>query len=84
MVLNFLKNKGLFTDLNKSSGFIDIDGIKVAGISNTNQLMPYLYSIFSNEELDNLFIHQRTKKDVILSFNKEDIISYNDPENDFN
>lgn len=83
MVLDNLKDKSLFVDLNKSEGFLDVDGIKIAGISNTSQLMPFLYSIYDIEKLGLFFSHQLTQRKVVSNFTEDIIKSIPDPVDDF-
>ncbi|MFT4261240.1 MAG: metallophosphoesterase [Candidatus Woesearchaeota archaeon] len=82
-VISYLKQKELFVDMNEHKGFIQIGDFKVAGISNTNQLMPYLYSVFKEDELDLMFKHQRTARPVILGVSKESLTIHPDPVEDF-
>jgi hypothetical protein len=83
MVSNFLKNKELFVDMNTHKGFIDVNGFKVAGISNTSQLMPYLGYVFDDGEINEFFSHQKAIRPTVHSFNKETIVLLEDPKSDY-
>ncbi len=83
MVKTNLENKELFVDMNKTKGFIEISKFNVAGISNTCQLMPFLEVLYSTEELDRLFPHQRTPSPIITNLTKDKVSAIPNPEDDY-
>lgn len=58
-VKDFLENKDLFFDLGSIEGVLEINGIKCCGVSNVSAIMPFLYEIYSEKELNEIFSHQR-------------------------
>ena len=83
MVVKELSNKELFVDISKQKGFIKVGEFKIAGISNTIQLMPYLYSIFSEQELNEYFSHQRGHhRKSITNLSKDKLDQLEDPIDD--
>ncbi len=83
LVLKYLKNKELFTSLNSVKGIIDINGFKIAAISNTNHLMYFLNHIYSQSKLNEMFSHMRTQRQVVMDFDPDKINSLEDPKDDF-
>ncbi len=82
-VIKHLKNKELFVDLLKEKGLTEVNGLKIAGISNTSQLMPFLSLIFDQKELKENFHHQLAERPVIHNFNKESLSKHELPLDDF-
>lgn len=60
-----LKSKEQITDLGTEQGITNINGIKIAGISNVNALMPFLGQIYDDEKLDRMFSHQRSNRAIL-------------------
>lgn len=77
IVKSYLENKELLIDLGEIKGILEINKIKIAGISNVSTLMPFLNDIYSEKELDKMFSHQRGQNRPILYKNitKEKILS---------
>lgn len=79
MVNNYLENKNLFKDLGEENGIIDINGMRVCGVSNVCSLMPFLEDLYSKTELDRDFSHQRGENRPLLygNVNNEHLLSSN-------
>lgn len=79
---HYLKNKELLIDLNQTKGVLNVNGIKIAGIPNTGHLQNYCHAILSEDEINKIFSHLRTKKPLITNFDKEKIEAQKDPTQD--
>ncbi len=79
---HYLENKELLIDLLREEGVVNLNGIKIAGIPNTGHLQSYCYGILSDAELNKIFSHLRTKRELITDFNREKIETINDPKDD--
>ena len=73
LVNKHLTNKELFVDMNKSEGLLEDSGFKFVGISNTFQLMPFLFEIYSESEINKLFFHQRSGLKTISGLSAEKV-----------
>ena len=78
----YLKEKELLIDLTKHEGILNLNGIKIAGIPNTGHLQNYCYGILSENELNKIFSHLRTKRQLISQFDAEKIKQTEDPKDD--
>ena len=65
LVRFYLVNENLLINLNTSSNFEDVNGINIAGVSNVNAIMPFIYELFDDEEIDKIFGHQRAPRKII-------------------
>ena len=82
LVKFYLNNSDLFIDLASYDGVLVLNGIKIAGISNTGHLQSYCYGILSEQELNRIFSHLRTTRALISDFDKNKIESLPDPLDD--
>ena len=60
------EDSGLICDLGSVNGVVDCNGVRIAGVSNVCALMPFLHNLYSEDELDFMFSHQRGSKRPIL------------------
>lgn len=74
LVKKHLKNKEFFVDIGSEKGILNINGIKTCGVSNVNALMSYLNEIFTEKDLDNIFIHQRGSREILYKNIKKEIL----------
>ena len=77
-VNSFLKNKSLFIQLDKQSGITNINGINCVGLPNVSMLMPFLYDIYSEDELRIIHKHQKElNRPIISTFSDKDTFKQN-------
>lgn len=55
---SYLENKNLLKDLGKIKKIEEINGIRIAGISNVCAIMPFIYDIYEDKEINKMFSHQ--------------------------
>lgn len=72
LVKNYLNDKDLLVNLLETNEILIINNISVAGISNVSALMPFLHHIYEEEELIEIFPHQKdTTRPILMEFDKE-------------
>lgn len=57
LVKQYMNNPDNLTVLDEQEGYLDVNGLKVAGMSNSIHLMPYLSEIFDYNEIKHLYPH---------------------------